>query len=543
MTERLELITGKPAYGKEERIATFTRFTLPFAFLLTSCDEDTNPDGLYYESVNKNELDFIKRKKYFTRETADTLYERGQWLAMCSCWEQTAWGREQVRVSLRNRNFNIGMLPPRIVLFELPEIKTRFESSILQTGFLYVDIYFGVDQEQSPELDDLLVLNEFFRYFGISYDTHANIFQNIFADVPIKPDAEETIASMDALSCYFERWAALLEIPLKSGDRYYRFFPEDWANDARKWMYNTVTDKAAEHWQIYADNRCYVWAVAFLEQGGETLKSNFEPEKTTLHAKDYGHWIRLLNVDYPPFNSVTKTYLSERDTHLSVSDFERDWADIRTYKRWEHSGTWYGYCYHSAAILAPPKSMIFGPACSYYFDTSLLLFYIRMTLYRFGRELSKTIPEIDRPFDEATRKKLRELRGLFSRFTILYRFPMLSNQQQSMEMYEINRQYFEIDQFFSEIQQEVDNTHEFLELLESQNLAHAANRLAKFGIPLAAGGLLTALFSMSDFNMWECFQQKAVCTANPDLWFQFTVVITLLIAIPLGIWFWNKRKK
>ncbi|MFA5924201.1 MAG: hypothetical protein WC856_23390 [Methylococcaceae bacterium] len=557
MDDGLNLIIGKPELGDNEKIATFTRFVLPFAFQLQSAPELSGQTNLFYTLNDKTDLSYIKRKKYFTRETADTLYERGQWLSMCDAWSQTAWGKAEITVTLREQPFKIGMLPPQIVLFELPEIKEQETSAILQTGFLYVDAYFPEQQNKHPQLDDLLVLNEFFRYFGIPYEAHAEIIRNIFANVPIRADSNETIASLDELGCYFERWANMLEIPIQSKNHYYRLFPQNpaeeatqnWAKAAREWMYNNFTDKNAEHWQIYADNRCYVWTVAFLEKGGETLKSEYESGKTTLEAKDYGHWIKLLNVDNPPNDWATKKYKGPKETHKSVNSFEREWAEERTYKRWEQGGAWYGFCYHSSAILAPPISFIFSPTATYYFDTTLLLLYIRMSLFRFGRELSQAIQDNN---EKTKMEKFRQLRNEFSSFTVLYQFPLLSNQQQSIEMYEINRKFLDIDQFFDEIQKEVDNLHQFYELVEANNqaktannigkstkeLAESANNLATLGIPLATGGLVTALFSMTDRNLWQCIFQDIECTANSDLFFQ--ALIVLVIGIFIGFLMRNK---
>ncbi len=155
MSDCLNLLTGKPDLATE-KVATYTRFVLPFAFQLHTASDIPKPDSLFYVVNKKTDLSYIKRKKYFTRETADTLYGRGQWLSMCENWEQTTWGKAGISVTPREQAFKIGMLPPQIVLFELPEIHEQLETNILQTGFLYVDIYFPV-QEYQPQLDDLLV--------------------------------------------------------------------------------------------------------------------------------------------------------------------------------------------------------------------------------------------------------------------------------------------------------------------------------------------------------------------------------------------------
>ena len=536
MTEELNLIIGKPVLGDSDKktkgnIATFTRFTLPFAFQLQAAPEITEPPKLFYTVNDKTDLSFIKRRKYFTRETADSLYKRAQWLSICDNWQQTPWGKTGVDVILRNQVFKIGMHPPQLVLFESPEFEPQKEARVLQTGFLYVDVYFCEGQANHPQLDDLLVFNEYFRYFGIPYDSHADIFQKIFSNIPVDSNGNVTIGELGKLECYFERWAALLEMPVQVNGQYYRLFPQTWSKSAREWMYNTATDSQAEHWQIYADNRCYVWTAAFLEGGGQRLQSCFGPDKTTLNAADYGHWIKLLNVDTPPFDIKNQKYTTPANTHIATTEFERQWAASRTYKRWQEAGTWYGFCYHGTAILAHPVDYIFAPSSTYYFDTTLLLLYIRMILFRFGRALSGIMSDIEEQNESRVREELQGLRRLFSRFTVLHRFPMLSNQQQHIEMYEISRKFHDIDQFFDETQKEVDNTHEFLETVEANRLATAANQLANWGIPIAACGLVAALFSMVDLKIWQCFSQN--CTANANQVFQIVIVIVIGLFIGL----------
>jgi hypothetical protein len=299
-SDTINLITGKPVIGRPEvknseadkveqskvkdEVATYTRFALPFAFQLQAMSKAPDENKLYYEQDNMEDLSYIKRRKYFTRETADTLYNRGQWLSICNKWDETTWGKAEITVSLRGKDFKIGMLAPQLILFEAPKIEHQDKRNILQTGLLYVDIYFPENQETASQLDDLLVFNEYFRYFSIQNDTHAGIFKNIFSNIPVNPEQDNTIGQLNGmLKPYFERWAALLEIPIKQGSQYFQLFPAEWAESARKWVYNEPNSDHLEHWQIYADNRCYVWTAVFIKNGATFLKDTFEPEKTVIH--------------------------------------------------------------------------------------------------------------------------------------------------------------------------------------------------------------------------------------------------------------------
>ena len=546
MTEiSIPLCIGKPIDGSKAtdgddniQAATFSRFVLPFAYNIDKSSAPAERQKLFYEPKPLDNLSFIKRRKYFSRETALTLYERSLWLDMSDTWQDTPWGREEVRVTLRGRQFRIGMLPPRIVLFEAATgqaenrlaLLRREKPQALHTGFLLVDLYFPW-QEEDPELDDLLVLNESFRYFGIPFDKHAELFKKNFGEIPVGytgKDASTQVKELGKLERYFERWANLLEIPVREGDDWYRLFPESWAVNARKLSYNHKNPDRDNNWHIYAENRCYVWTAALLEKGGETLQQALEPDKTSLKAKEYGHWVRLLNVDNPDFTSPDKT-------HSSVSGFDRNWADERTYKRWQHGGTWYGFCYHSGALLGSAKyPNIFTPYSSYYFDTSLLLFYLRMTLFAFSRELTKLFQQ-EQPEDNDWMESLREMRRQFAKFTILYQFPLLSNQQQSIEMFALNRKHFDIDDFFKEIQQEIDNTHDFLELVEANKLGTAANKLATWGLPLAAGGMVAGIFGMNDFHLVSCREN---CTP----WWDIIAEAGVVLVVVCRVWLYLRKK-
>lgn len=552
----LELLIGKPVDSPQEpdqtKIATFTRFVLPFAYKLEERQSTQIPD-LHYTINSTDDLSFIKRKNYFTRETAEILYEKAFWLDMCDLWPNTIWGQENVEVILRGKKIKIGMLPPRITLFEASEgrgvdsvftLDRQQEANIQHTGFLQVDIYFSESNEHKPELDDLLLLNEFFRYFGIPWDEHARIFKNNFGNIPVSYSLSNSsikVKDLNQLECYFERWANLLEIPVIHNDIQYRLFPKNWAQGARDWSYNNNKDNQDEHWQIYSENRAYVWTAAFLKNGGHSLKACFEPKKDILEANDYGHWIKLLNVDAPDYDLKKQDYKTKENTHSSVTQFEKKWADERTYQRWESKGTWYGFCYYCGATIAPPFPNIFAPVKSYYFDMCMYLFYQRMTVFRISHSLAEIVSSIKGQSlldNLCWVKPVAALRLTTSRVSILYRSRMISNQQQAIEMYELAENYMNVDGSYRKLQGELDNLHDQLELFESNRLGNAAHQLALWGIPLAVGGLVTALFSIGDINIWECWTTGQNCALDGDRFFQ-----VLLVTVVMGVFVAGFRLK
>ncbi len=550
----LALRIGKPIVDKDKiQPATFTRFVLPFAYKVEKQPPDQNPPPALHYTVNPlTDLSFLKRKKYFTRETGKILYEQALWLDMCAGWNDTAWGRAEVEITLlRDRTFRIGMLRPRITLFEAAggqegdDIPARLaaqqEADIRHTGFLHVDLYFPEEQENTPELDDLLLFNEMFRYYDMPWEDHLEkYFKPSFGKVPVRYAGSEPFLTVAELAeggsdaapqkCYFERWANLLEIPLLHNGKQYRLFPKTWAEAGRKWTCDGERKSTSTHWQVYDENRAYVWTAALLEKGGCTLKDCFEPNKKSLQASEYEHWIKLLNVDLPFSQGTT--------------EFERNWAEQRTYKRWQESGTWYGFCYHSGAVLGPSLFKGFEPVQTYYFDVLMLLFFIRMSLFRFSKALSDIL--MDEQSWDTRREDLIALRKKFTRFTVLYRYPIVSNQQQMLELYELQHDCFDIERFFKEVQVEIDNTHEFLEGLEanrlvdeSTRLANAANNLSTFGIPLAVAAVLAALFAMPDLHLIDWCMAKGEYVLDWDRVLEWGVVLAAF----LGTLRWLKNKK
>ena len=215
---------------------------------------------------------------------------------------------------------------------------------------------------------------------------------------------------------------------------------------------------------------------------------------------NYGHWVKLLNVDLPgstPFG-----------TH-QCREFEREWARDRTYKRWEEWGTFYGFSYHSGAMLGPtminkdhpekdPEPPLWRHFGQMYFDQILLILYIRVVLFRFSTQLSLISAEArdaGRGRWEEWGEEFERLRWNFALFTNLYQFPLLSNQQQGLEMYALARKGMDVDQLFLEVQQEVQGTNDYLMQRRSQDQARVSNELARtstrlsilasFGLPVA----------------------------------------------------------
>ncbi len=550
----LELLCGDP----RNKPATFSRFVLPFAYKA----ERTNDAELHYKEVKEDEW-LLARKKYFTAETRMVLFEQAKWLEMNetppALRGNPETGKDEGFVFKHHgKEIKVNMLPPRLVLFdwESEDSRSQDKPGIFQTAFLCVDLWFPeTDGGNKPAFDDLLRLNEMFRYFDWpNYEGHKMDYLETLGDAPVEYNTSnpETVSdrSKKLYECYFARWANLLIIPVKINDEFYRLVPENILELGVSYFEDTekLTDAPrASDFLVYADNRAYVWSAAIFKEGAEALKDFFKTGEW--RAREYGHWIKFLNVDKPDSRGMPSK------THSGVMEFEKKWADERTYHRWEEWGTWYGFSYHSGVMMGPPKTDV--PLwCHFrlmYFDIVLLLFYLRVTLFRFSRQLSEIACE-----SCDWRLPFEALRKNFSRFSILYQFPLLSNQEQAIEMYTLARKHFDIDDFYEEVKREIDDTHDYFETIRARELSEAANRMSDISnkiamigiiisylaIPLTVAGLMASLFGMDleNLHLWENLSHWPGFRPNMEFWSLTGVVALSGIVSVFLCWFFIRIK-
>ena len=219
-------------------------------------------------------------------------------------------------------------------------------------------------------------------------------------------------------------------------------------------------------------------------------------------------------------------------THGSTA-FERDWASKHTYHRWEEQGTFYGFNYHCGAMLGPPLQTppLWQHFGQMYFDQTLLLLYLRVGSFSFSRQLSRISVQVrdrtaanEKAGLEKWRQAFQSLRRDFAMFTNLYEFPLLSNQQQGVEMYEKARENMDVGQLFREIQEEIRSSHEYLEMQAGQEQTYMSTRLTVVATVGLVIGLATSFLGMN----------VIVGQSNEELasgwgWFAIALVISFFI--------------
>ncbi|KAJ3308450.1 hypothetical protein HDU93_005745 [Gonapodya sp. JEL0774] len=226
-----------------------------------------------------------------------------------------------------------------------------------------------------------------------------------------------------------------------------------------------------------------------------------------------GGWIRFLNVDSPGTGLPSK--------------MESEWASPRTYMRWDCYNTRYGFSEHSGVLWADKdmynlKSTFFD----LYFDMALLLLYNRVVLFRFSSDLfdlaeltharlsgrvdsdnGATLLQVMYAAAPWHPKKLAErgflhTREQFSRFVDLYLFPLVSNQQQGVELYSIFREAMDIDALYTEIKAQVSDSHDSYNSKvgrEQNNVLFVLTIITFLSIPVS---IMFALLGASEWLTW-----------------------------------------
>ncbi len=571
----LEIVTGlPPSEIPNGPAASFTRFILPFAYSpVTWKQEQINTQN----SDVKNQFAYrpikeipnrLFRERYFTEETAEVLFQRAQWFRLEPA-EKKEWSASfEFPSALKPdddscRRRQVAFTQPVIVLFEWPQAKIDSSPHMMCTGFLIQEMYFPDKipddencafhgnkserelQDNKVTLDDLLQLNELFRYWQKPFEGHEDssegAYRRTLDKFPIFFGSNKNIGDQyDEIKLYLERWSDLLEYPLYSKDSPtpLRLFSQKWSDTARTVVKEgrraekngaDATDlrSGLGHWIVYADNRTFVWSCAVMKEGGNSLRELFS--KPNAPSWKFGHWIKFLNID-PPGKDWRSSDVSTK--------FEQQWAKERTYKRWDEIGTFHGFNNHSGVTISPYLTFKNAPdiaknVAEMYFDVVLLLLYLRVTLFRFSVELNRiTADTMDKNNEdrEGWYEQFNKLRRKFLNFTNLYQFPLLSNQQQGIEIYSLARQCMDVDELFKEIKDEIYSSHEYQMMEQEQRQTTQAERLTV----VATVGLVAGLaFSFLGMNI--------LVDAEGNNWASHKAP-HLLVLLGTLIFFWSLTK-
>jgi hypothetical protein len=484
---------------------------------------------------------------------------------------------------------------------ECPTSKAEAEGhdELLRTGMLLLTVTFCTPKPGCgiPVYDDLLDLNDSVRYLRADNPDFFAVHEQRLALLRGGYDARtgtvragfwsQVLGALPATSPphhewgrdLFEGWNALLSLPTVLQEPKWRFQLAGTSNDSWNVL---IGDEGAAHprsWLAYADHRAFTLTSAVVPVGPE----DFAPERIESVSRTRS-WRRLLNVDLsnradasPPtrarylparpgyfcarlrrFNAAKPVHAQQPigDAPESPDDnYSADWCTRHTYSRWSHFGTVYGFCGHAGAVLFLERDFKsnFLTARNFgviYRDMILLLLYTRVTIFR----LSDTLASLARTRLEQTGSaaavhltasdKLRNLRRVLEYFTNVYRFPLLSNQQQGVEMFALARHAMDIEELVQEVREQIDTT-DAMENAQSSTAAAVSqvtladnsatlSKVATLGlalsvaIALASLGPGSGLVGLVHQGVWSCTEGYLTCNVLNGL---ASIGIVLLLTV------------
>lgn len=497
-----------------------TTFVLPFWYCLVK------PKGPQPHSLGRYTADPAggqDARRYFSEETSDSLYEFSRRFRLSGDREDRVWRTADWRSSAsphkegtEPRTIRTEFEYPQVVLFEWPTAISRAKEKreaaddhsrahLLELGFLVLRtrlIGVGNDPASFPTLDDQLLFNERFRYLR---GDHSGWWKSDNAVAGVWPSLLGEAANAPSTRCctmaeswgreLFEGWSGLLRIPLECDEEFFRLFPGEWEDGACQWLQGE--NASWQSWIAYPDHRAFTWTAVVLDEDDSAIK----PEQLQL-AEQFSTWRRLLNVDEG----------DRRGESALPSKFDLDWTRDRTFYRWASGGTYYGFCGHAGAMLirfgSKAPAHLVSVFETIYLDMQLLLLYDRSIAFSLSGRLARLARErwtgIPRPADDERQREDANLRDALDYFSNVYRFPLISNQQQAIELYTIARRALDVDVLVAEVETKVRAWDDNLEAeatmeagKQQVELAQTAVRLTTvatlLGASVAAGPLAYVL--------------------------------------------------
>jgi len=430
------------------------------------------------------------------------LFERARWFQL---WENGA--EATFSVDLRLQDENGERSPVSVVIGNIRTIVFEFQDECrqdpetpgdpLNTGFFTADCWFKNDEVSLPHL---MSLNEACRYWMEPWHGHAAEQRGPMLCGVTSADPVETYLTP------FLHDFLQTPLPLAAG-AWATLCPKSWVDQASQALAPAApagTPAVSRRyldsgWVPYIDARAFVWSCAVSKGGCKDLALYDQVNVQKIWESEL--WLHYLNVDSPG-------WCEGRAEPLSV--FNQKWAEERTYTRWLKMGSAYGFSQHSGmAYVSADAGVELGrhwAGC--YFDQTLLLLYVRTCSFRFSRLLSdltastRTSPPRDW---DVILPKFEKLRWWFAQFTNLYQFPLLSNQQQGVEMYAKTREGLDIDALLKEVRDEIETTDEYLSNkvnLRQQQLSQTLNVVAVVGIAASLAMQLATSGSREFFAGW-----------------------------------------
>ena len=173
-----------------------------------------------------------------------------------------------------------------------------------------------------------------------------------------------------------------------------------------------------------------------------------------------------------------------------------------TYDRWVEDGTLFGITRYSFVVLTDSgfgKGVILPHTQTMYFQIFSLLLAYRATIIEFLDE----IQNITSKSDEEIIKEAKDLYKRYLNFLNKLYFKEVTAQDQGIELYNKAMQIMDIPKYMADLDNEINELHSYIEILEEKKIAKTMNKLTWIGGVLLPPSLVAGYFGMNTLGSWE----------------------------------------
>ncbi len=189
-----------------------------------------------------------------------------------------------------------------------------------------------------------------------------------------------------------------------------------------------------------------------------------------------------------------------QDDYSGEPEFARRALQQCAYDRWAHRGARFAFSRFSAVAVGRGENFATkiledfeGP----YHLMSILGLYYLSALLRFDLLVSQATQNMLKEGGRVEESKFRIIRNEFLKFTNLYWFSELTNHDQGIEMFDLQRKALRLDQRYSEVREEIREADELLGLTSREDAEAAEQRLSRLVALLGFLAVMTGIWAMN----------------------------------------------
>lgn len=233
--------------------------------------------------------------------------------------------------------------------------------------------------------------------------------------------------------------------------------------------------------QPIIDDRMYVISLYLSSGMSNRLKSTIDG-KYFYETDDW--WYKYVFIDGDSKTCKSK-YMSK--------EFIRE----STYDRWVEDGTLFGISRYSFTAVSSGwfgENILLAHMQTMYFQIFTLLLAYRASIIKFSNDI-QDITENKKNIAEET----RELYDKYLKFLNKLYFKEVTAQDQGIELYDKALKIMKIEQHLADLDNELNELHSYVEMLEDKEESKSINNLTKLGTIFLPASFIASIFGMNIF--------------------------------------------